>query len=265
MAFSKRLPALALAIVAFALTITGIILAATDNNPGGLAKDHLTLNGYPPRTAQLLVNVSTGQGYSLSATVGLDFTTDNIQAIVSFPMMFSVSSIDLRLVDGHLYAGPATATSGPYLSVPMKQPGLFGLSLEMTKPDIALISGFSHETVTHHGYVTTYDFQRDSVAVTHGWGPANQTASLGSLDWRIDLGSQGQVIASTMRIRSGRATTTVSVAVLSYNKHLTIAAPPPQEVKSMSSSVLRQLLNSAPLRGLLLPQNLTSLGQVHLN
>ena len=265
MALSNRFPALALATVALVLTVTGVVLAATDNNPGGAAKDTLTLHGFPPHTAQLLVTVSTGQNYSLSATVGLDFATDNVQATVRFPMVFSVSSVDLRLVDGHLYAGPAAATSGPYLSVPMKQPGLFGLSLELTKPDIALISGFSHETRTQHGYVTTYDFQRDSVAVAHGWGSAIQPASLGSLNWRIDLGSEGQVIASTMRIRSGRATTTVSVTVLSYNKHLTITAPPAQEVKPMSSSVLRQLLNSAPLRGLLLPQNLTSLGQIHLN
>lgn len=264
-ALSNRLPALVLAIVAVALTLTGVVLAATDANPGGQAKDTLTLNGYPPRTATLLVDVSTGQNYSLSATVALDFTTDNAQATVNFPLIFSVSSVGLRLVDGHLYAGPAAATSGPYFSVPLKQPGLFGLSLEMTKPDIALISGFTHRSVTHHGYVTSYDFQRSNVAVTHGLGPASQASNLGSLDWRIDVGSQGQVIGSTMRISSAGSTTTISVTVLSYNKHLSISAPPLSQVKPMSSSVLRQLLNLAPLRTLLLPQNFTSLGQLHLN
>jgi hypothetical protein len=48
----KRIMALALAIVALALTVTGVVIAATDSNPGGLTKDPLALHGYPPSSGR---------------------------------------------------------------------------------------------------------------------------------------------------------------------------------------------------------------------
>ena len=41
-----------LGVVATGLTILGIVFAATDPNPSGIAKDPLALNGYPPKTAR---------------------------------------------------------------------------------------------------------------------------------------------------------------------------------------------------------------------
>ena len=265
MALSKRFPTILLAVVASALTVTGVVLAATDPNPGGLSKDTLTLNGYPPHSASLLVTVSTGQAYSLSANVNLNFSTDSAEAIVHFPLVFSVASVDLRLVNDHLYAGSAEATSGPYLSVPMKRPALFGIALEMTKPDIALITGFPRETITHNGYITTYDFQRDNVAITTILGGAGQQASVGSIDWQVSVGSEGQVIGSTLRIKGPHATTTITATVLAYNNKVSISAPAPGQIQPVGTSIIRRLLNSAPLSSVLIPQNLTSLGQLHLN
>ena len=265
MALSNRFPTILLAIVAIALTVTGVVIAATDSNPSGIPKDTLTLNGYPPRSANLLVTVSTGQTYSLSANVNVDFNSNSVEAIVRFPMVFSIVSVDLRLVDHHLYAGSADATSGPFLATPMKQPGLFGVALEMTKPDIALITGVGQKTVTHNGYITTYDFRRDNVAISNVLGGPSKQASIGSLDWRISVGSQGQVIQSTLRVKGAHATTTISVSVLAYNKKVSITAPPPSQVQPVGGSVLRQLLHSVPLGSLLIPQNLTSLGSIHLS
>ncbi len=51
MALSKKAGAVALAVVAFALTVTGIVIAATDTNPGSGNVDALALNGYPPKSA----------------------------------------------------------------------------------------------------------------------------------------------------------------------------------------------------------------------
>jgi len=265
MALSKRFPTILLAVVASALTVTGVVLAATDPNPGGVAKDTLTLNGYPPHSASLLVMVSTGQAYSLSANVNVNFSTDSAQAIVHFPMVFSVASVDLRWVNDHLYAGSAEATSGPYLSVPLKQPALFGIALEMTKPDIALITGFPRETITRNGYITTYDFQRDNVAITTIFGGAGQQASIGSVDWQISVGSEGQVIGSTLHVKGPHAATTITATVLAYNNKVRISAPVSGQIQPVANSIIRRLLDSAPLRAVLIPQNLTSLGQLHLN
>ena len=77
--------AIALVVVAFALTVTGIVIAATDSNPGASAKDPLALNGYPPRSANLLVTLSTGAPYGLSANVTVNFKSNRVDAVVRFP------------------------------------------------------------------------------------------------------------------------------------------------------------------------------------
>jgi hypothetical protein len=265
MALTNRLPKIFLAVVASALTVTGVVVAATDSNPGGAPKDTLALNGYPPSSAQLLVSVTTGQAYSLSANVNVDFTNNSVEALVHFPMIFSIASVDLRLVNNHLYAGSAEATSGLYLAAPMKQPALYGLALEMTKPDIALITGFSQQTVSKNGDTTTYEFKRDHVAISNLMGGSNQPATIGSVDWSISVGSQGEVTQSTLSAKNATATTTIKVSVLSYNKKVSITAPSASQVKPVSSAIIHQLLGSAPLQSLLIPRNLTSLGQLRLN
>jgi hypothetical protein len=265
MAVSKRTGATLLAVVALGLSVTGVVLAATDSNPGGSSKDPLVLNGYPPRSANILLTVSTGQPYKLSANVNMDFTTNRVDATVQFPLVFTMASVDLRLVDKHLYVGSAAASSGSWFSLPMKQPALFGLALEMTKPDIALISGFSHETKTKSGYITTYDFTRDNVAVSNPLGTTTASIAVGSLDWSISTGSQGEVTQSTITVRSGHRTTTISAVVLSYNHSGHISAPPADKVHPFDKSLIKKLLGSASISSILLPQNLSSLGQMHLN
>src|SRR5579863_6093442 len=91
MLVSRKVAAAGLAVAALALTVTGVVLAATDPNAGGNQKDPLALNGYPPRTAQLRVVVSTGQAYTVSADLQI-------------PLLFSATTVDLRLVAGHLFA-----------------------------------------------------------------------------------------------------------------------------------------------------------------
>ena len=69
MAAFKKSYGIALAVVALSLTLMGVVLAATDPNPSGIGKDVLVLNGIPPRSTSLLVTVSNGQSYTVSATI----------------------------------------------------------------------------------------------------------------------------------------------------------------------------------------------------
>jgi hypothetical protein len=55
----KRPAGIALAVLATALTIFGVVYAATDSNSSGVAKDPFALHGYPPKSVDLLVTVST--------------------------------------------------------------------------------------------------------------------------------------------------------------------------------------------------------------
>jgi len=261
MAAKKRFMALALAAVALALTATGVVLAATDSNPGGVAKDLLVLNGFPPSSAQLLVSLSTGANFTLSANVAANFRANAVDAVVNIPTVLSSASIELRLVNNHLYARSAAQSSGPWMDAKVKTPALFGVALELTKPDVKLITGFQ-ETVTKSGYATTYQFYRDHVALTNLLGPST-TSVLGSVRWTITVGSQGEATKSVVVVQSKRVTTTLSVTVLSYNHPVHIATP--TSVKAIPLSVIDKLLTSKSIPALLIPRNLTSLSQATLS
>jgi hypothetical protein len=267
MAVSTRTGAFALGILALALTVTGVALAATDSNPSGVAKDPLVLNGYPPKSADILVNISTGQSYSVQANVTFNFVSNRVEATVQVPLVFSGVNADVRMVNNHLYASSANLTSvigANWLSTKLSLPALYGYSLELVKPDIALIAGFGHESITKSGYSTTFVFSRDNVAVS-ALGAKGKLPSVGSIVWSITTGRQGEVSASTITISNKSSMTKISATVLSYNKPAHIDAPPASDVKPVSSSFLTKLLGSTPITQLLMPQNLTSLGSSHLN
>jgi hypothetical protein len=258
--------ALALAVVAFALTVTGVVIAATDSNPLASIKDPLALNGYPPSSATLLVTLSTGAPFGLSANVDVNFKTNRVDAVVRFPLVVATAAIEVRLIHDHLYARSADASSGPWLGAALKTPSLFGVALEMTKPDIPLITGFDHKTVSKSGYSTTYSFYRFPVAVSSILSSASSgVASVGSVRWLITVGSQGEVSQSTLTVKTKKSEMTLSVTVQSYNQPARIATPAPSSVKSVTNSVLKQLLNSQGLKSIMVPRNFTSLARAKLS
>jgi hypothetical protein len=264
MAAKKQWAGFALVFVASALTVFGVVFAATDTNPSGVAKDNLVLHGFPPTSASLLVKVSTGGSYDLSADMRVNFGTNDVDAIVHFPLIFSETSVDLRLVGKTVYAQAADVSSGRWLSLPFHAPALFGVALEMTKPDIYLIKGFNSETKVKSGYSTTYDYTLNKVAVVNILGPRN-VVMVGSLNWSITVGSEGEVTQSTLVVRDKNSTTTISAQVLSYNQKTDIVAPPSNDVQSISGTTLPSLFSSTAFTTLLLPKNLTALGRANIS
>src|SRR5580658_6167492 len=98
MAAFKKSYGIALALLAFSLAFMGVVFAATDPNPSGVPKDLLVLNGDPPRSASLLVTVANGQSYNVSATINANFDRSRAEAIVQFPLLFSQTSVEFRLI-----------------------------------------------------------------------------------------------------------------------------------------------------------------------
>jgi hypothetical protein len=259
-AVQQHLKALVLAVVALALTVTGVVIAATDQNPSSEAKDPLVLNGYPPKTANLLVSVSTGASFGLSANVAVNFDNNRIDAVVRFPLIVSTAAIELRALNKHLYVRSADVSSGPWLAIAYKVPALFGVALELTKPDINLITGFT-KAIIKSGYSTTYSFYRDHVALESLLGTKSSTSTLGSVHWTITVGSQGEVTQSTLHVTSKKSTTIISVKVLSFNQPVKIVAPSAKDVTPMSSNALEHLLSAEKFTSFLIPRDLTSLSQ----
>ena len=268
MKVSSRAGALCLAVVALALTVTGVVVAATDSNPSGTPKDALALNGYPPKSAQLHVVISTGQRYNVTADVNVNFVTNAVEAQVQVPLFFSATTVDLRLVDNHLYAGTGNLSSiigKPWVAMALKEPSLYGLSLEMTKPDIGLISGFPSITVTGDRQSKTYHYHRDNVTITAPSGLPLTLPTHAAIDFSITLGAQGELTATSFVVTSKTSTASISATVVSYNQPAHIVAPRAKDVQPVNPTILRQLFGSSSVTKLLSPQNVSSLGQIRLN
>jgi hypothetical protein len=260
MVVRKSFGAILLAVVAAALTVTGVVFAATDHNPTAVVRDRLALNGYPPKSAHLLVSVSTGQSFSLSANFSVNFVTNAIAATLDFPQVFSIAAVDVRLVGNHLFASSASTSTGSWIELPYKLRSLFGSSLELTKPDIALISGFGREVIAKTNEQTTYTYTRDNVAVSNILSSSKKSKGVGNLMWSITTGGQGEVTSSSVTITSQHSTTKISAVVLSYNQPVHVVAPPASTVHPVPSSLLRLIFSSSLLKSIMLPQNLNSLG-----
>jgi len=256
----KRIMTLALAIVAVGLTVTGIVIAATDSNPGSLTKDPLALNGYPPSSAELAVTMSTGPNVSVTGTVNVNFKTGRIAALVHFPLVVATVSENLIFANNELYARSADVANGPWLEAKVTTPNLFGASLELTKPDIDLIKGF-HKSASASGYSRTFDFTRDNVPLTSVIGTATSYSKLGSIRWTITVGSQGEVEATTVVEKTRHATTTLNVTVLSYNHPAHIVVPSAANSQPLSNSMLAKLLKNVNFNSVLIPSGVRSLGQ----
>jgi hypothetical protein len=256
--------AVVIAVVALSLTVLGIVLAATDPNPVGIGKDPLALNGYPPRSAVLSLSLTTSSGLGLNANVTANFRDDRASGLVSLTTIESPSSVDVVMANNHLYARSADVSNGPWFATPFKTLNLFGVSLELTKPDIDLISGF-HKSVTQSGYSTTFTFSRKHVVLTRLLGSSKSLSTLGSVHWTITVGSQGEATSSTLVIHSKHATTTITARVLSFNQSAKIAIPTPKNVRALSLSGLEKLLKGKDFASLLIPRDLTSLSQTSIS
>jgi hypothetical protein len=254
-------------VIATGLTVLGIVLAATDSNPADIPKDSLALNGYPPKTAELAVTVTTGDAISVHAIVNVNFQTNKIEANFEVPLLLSGVPIDLRIIGDDAYASTPnfTATVGkPWIRLKERLPQLFNYSLEFVHPDISLISGFSHETVTKSGYYVTHDFSRDNVALKDLGASSTSLVKVGTLNWSITTGKQGEVTASTVTVSTKHQSTTIHASVVAYNHRVNVVRPSADEVKTESSSYLKGLLGSGAL-SVLVPANLSNLGTTSLS
>lgn len=261
---NRRLWALAVAVVALALTATGLVLAATDPNPAGLARDPLALHGYPPTTARLAI-VASSSSLQATAEVTVDFRTAVATGVVSVGVTDAGEAFDVQLVGSALYLRSAAETSGPWYKVATPSLPFFGFSLELTQPDLALISGYDARTVTVAGYHTTYDYTFDHVALTPLFATRTTTSRLGTVHWSITVGSEGEVTASSLVVTTGSSTSTLSATVQAYNSPRTVSPAPVASVSPVPSSEVARLLHSAGVGSILLPRGLLSGGVTSLH
>ncbi len=258
MARAQRIGAAVLATVAVALTVVGVVVAATNTNPSATTKDPLALNGYPPRTADVRLTLTTKSNVAATADVAINFTNNTAAGIVQVPLPVASIAVDVRVLPHHVYLGFSNLSSilgVGWLAAPVTVPNLYGWSLELTKPDLYLITGFT-KTVTYSGYSTTYTYSRPNSSVSLPNGLPFALPSSGLLSFTITTGSQGEVTGASATLASTSSATplaTLTATVLSYNAPAPVAAPPRRDVTPINSSTLRRVFGTSSISSLLGP------------
>jgi len=250
-------------LLATGLTIFGVVAAGVDANPSGAPyRDPLALNGYPPTSVGLSFNVHSNSPYTLTGTAAVDLATNAATATVQVPFVLGTVTFTARALQGRVFFNNAnlnTATHPVWFDTRFKVPALFGGALELTKPDIALVRGFPITSVRHDAHTTTYTFEKTDVPVT----PVSAThthSTLGSERWTVTTGSQGEVVSSSLDVRTPHAYTKVVVSVLWYNHPVRVTAPPRDQWAPLPQSLNRQIRKTSVLHDFVVPNALYSLG-----
>ena len=271
---AQRTLAIALGALALGLSVYGVVTAATDPNPAGCpVRDPLALNGYPPKTVGLSLALSSN-GLNVNGSLALNLLNDQGQGSLSVPTALNTSSFALRLVANHFFVNSPnfnTATHATWFTVPVHLPDLFGASLELTQPDISLISGFPITSVQHNGYHTTYKFTKDNVAlspIVAGFSSstgrtkvqAGVSNAVGTETIAITTGAQGEVTGAAVSLVTSSGTTSIRATVEWYNRSVSVVAPPTTTWTHIPTALIQAVLASKILNGIELPSSLASLG-----
>ncbi len=259
MASSQRVGAVALAAVALALSIFGVVLAATDSNPAGTSSQALALNGYPPKTVDMQLTITSNGGSSLLADAKIDFQKQLMQISMDVPSAFSSTPVEIVLTNSDLYVGSQGLVSlagKPWISEALSSsPPFFGLSLEMTKPDVALITSYRRLLTQYDGEFTTYNFGRGMVLRPLTNGQIKKPLA-GSMNFSITTGKEGQVTSANVTFSSPSQSISVTSKILSYNQPVEVAIPPASQVASNQHTLITSLWDALPVAEILSPTNL---------
>lgn len=247
----------------FAVSAIAALVGAVgvlDVVPGSAATgDRLALNGHSPATVALNVAVTTGGRVRASGIVQLNTTADSFRARLEVPLITSSTEFDLRAVNGVIYlTSPNLANaSGPvWFTLRASWPSLARYAHLLARPNPAILTLLANARVTHHDGSTTYETTLSNVAlgpVVHPGATRRDAASKGRIDLRLTTGSQGEFTGLRASLTSGSATTTVTLNVASYNRPVSIVAPPASRATTPAGPLLRQLFSSGVLGSLVLP------------
>ena len=250
---SRRLSLLVVSIAALTVASTSVVAVS----PGAAsARDPLGLGGRAPSTVALKVSVTTGGLLSTSGEVWLDAATNSFSAKLEVPLVTSSTEFDVRAVNKEIYlTSPNLANaSGPvWYTLGATWPALANYAHVLARPNAAILTLLANARITRHGGSTTYESTRSGVSLGRVGASSRTPSSAGALDVRLTTGPQGEFTGLRASLTSGAATTVVSISVVSYNRPLSISAPPRSRATSPAGPLLRQLLTSGALGSFVLP------------
>ena len=249
----SRRTALLASIAALTVAATSVVAVS----PGAAStRDPLGLGGRAPSTVALKLSVTTGGLLSTSGEVWLDAATDSFSAKLEVPLVTSSTEFDVRAVHKVIYlTSPNLANaSGPvWYTLGATWPVLADYAHFLARPNASILRLLANARVTRHGGSTTYESTRAGVSLGRIGNSRSTPTSAGKLDVRLTTGPQGEFTGLWASLTSGAATTVVSISVASYNRPVSITAPPRSRATSPAGPLLRQLLSSGALGSFVLP------------
>ena len=228
------------------LTGVGITWAATTGQSNG---DPYPLQGIPPHSTELALQLTAGQPYGVSVHLNIDFADNALAGNVIIPAGFTSVSASFIVLHHTLYVNVPTLSkvwNSQWVSTPIGKVSLFGLAAEMTHPDLSLLPSLAPAVVTVNGWQTTHTYHPPSRLA--GLSLKNADVSVS-----VTTGTGGEVSAASATVQSASTNATLSLKVVSYNHSPRILAPLASEVRPISGLLLQQNLGgtaSSLLKGI---------------
>jgi hypothetical protein len=205
----RRFILIASAVCALVLTVWGLDIAATDANYP--TTDSLRLGATPPTSVAMSLHVSGLFSVPINANVSVNFDSNQLSGAVQADEPFATIGAHV-LYDGAHPGQLAVSTNGVVWSeIGAPNANLFGLALELTRPDLDLIGGFDSQAIVHRGVLTDHVFSRASgVTPLGGNGPLTLT---------ITTGASGEVTGAAL-VFGGAHPVDVTLTVDAYNHYV---------------------------------------------
>jgi hypothetical protein len=247
MTLSFKAPAVFIAAISVALSVTGVVLASTDPNPHGYKTDPLNLHGFAPRSADIAISVSTNSLPLLSGDFQVDFHRSVGELTMGTSIMGANTQLQVVVGKNHAYLVHGGTFNRPYLELGKVGVSWYGVSFEMAHPQVSLLNAATSSVTMSHNEqgeaVYTYKLNGSSLPLGTGL-KLNGATSLA-----VSIGRGGELTGISIKIRSKQGTETIALRVLSYNQPVNVTVPKRSEITTGNAGLgsLLKVLNISRL------------------
>ncbi|MEI6709580.1 MAG: hypothetical protein WCL17_01195 [Actinomycetota bacterium] len=248
---SFKVPAILIAVAAFVLSATGVVLAATDSNPHGYQVDPLSLHGYVPKSADIQITIAANSSPLITGEMQVDFGRSVGDLKMGTSVLGIGAQLHMILAHEHVYLVNGGTLNRPYVNLGKVGVSWLGVSFEMAHPQVNLLAGAgAHDTVTTNAQGETVH----TLNLTSGSLKLGGNLSMGSVaKLVITVGRGGELTGVKVQLRSQKSSEDITLKVLSYNQKVQVTAPRPSQIPTKSGGLgqLLKLLNvSSAIGGL---------------
>lgn len=232
-------------ITAVTLVVLGCLIAAavalvSGQSPSTIVPSHLVVGTGPPTTMTGVVRYSDSSGISIAATVRANLVADTAQVDVTAKVSVVRASVTVRGVGDDVFLQVpdyASLLGAPWTEVhaPRDARAFAALAAELRHPGFARLHPTTERT-TEQRSGRTITIRFDRVTLPSLAGVPLELPRAGHLVCVVHEGTSGQVLAVTVHLWNPTDSVRASFLVTSYDRPVSLAAPPRAQVKVLDRS-----------------------------